>query len=158
MRTVKVTQIGDSLGIVLPNSDAVVLPDETVSNFRLKQGDSVVISRYGKYADSYRVSFHTVKIGGTIRLVKTYQGYRASNKQLKKYPKIWKVVKRSRLGAALSFQTPASKCVHQQLMESAESTKSSVPGNSYAANVMEQLELGREFMREFHETFQALAS
>jgi hypothetical protein len=159
MRTVKVTQIGDSLGIVLPNFDAVIVPDETVSKFKLKQGDSVVISRDGKYANSYRVSFHTVKISGMFRLAKQYQGYSVSSKKLKKYHTIWKIVKRSRLAALLPSQTSASKCIYQRLISPAEGIQNNLASiHSDDPNILKQLEPGREFMREFRKTFQALAS
>jgi len=161
MHTVKLTQIGDSLGVTLPNSDILILSDEILAVFKPKIGDAVLIV---KSADRYRISFNAMKSARSISIIKGNDVYYVSpddKRRRFRQNKIHKMAKYPRTKAMFSLKTYSPKVLTKP--EQADSllplgnTDSRNPIESNDPSMVEQLELGRDFMREFHETFQALA-
>ena len=161
MHTVKLTQIGDSLGVTLPNSDTLILSDEVLTVFRPKMGDTVLIV---KHADSYRIRFNAMKAAGSVSVIKSSTGYYLSTNNKNQHFRQRKSIK---IAKFLHNKTETLVKTHSSKVLTRPKPKLNQGENvlplinniieSNDPNIAEQLKLGREFMREFHETFQALA-
>lgn len=151
MHTTKLTPMEDSLGLVLPNSEPLILSQEILALFNAKVGDEVMIA---KKADGYRLSFQTATPKGTISVTKENGGYRIlSPQRLKQLRKSHALRKAKYLSATLKPVTPRTSSVRFIAKENLKNIKT----QPAELGLTEQLQLGREFMSEFEETFQALA-
>lgn len=154
MHTVKLTQIDDSLGVILPNAEPLILPNEVLAQFKPKIGDTVLVV---KSADRYRISFNTIKPGGTVLIIKGTDGYSISaHDKSRRFRSMKLKCPHSRAAIRLRIN-PSRKNLAKSKPRQGEAMLPLGNTNNGTPDIAEQLELGREFMREFHETFQALA-
>jgi hypothetical protein len=129
MNTVKLTRIGNALGFVLPNTDALIFSNSDVLAHKLKLGDMLSVSRDDSCVNSYYIIFRSKgRIGG----VNASETYRVFKKQTYKGHRILKL----------------QSVFHQQ----------KAPESNFVDDKLaEQMQIGRQFMLEYEETFYALA-